>query len=115
MTNNFITNNPDQKTLRTRLNTLIGISEELRFLVGYFYFSGWQEVYENLRNQPTLQLKLLVGLQVDNSLHTLVEYDHMEPGLSKDDQFNKFMTSMGKALNNNEMDSEEFYNQVILE
>lgn len=33
MPNNFITNNKQQKTLKTRLNTLISISDELKFLV----------------------------------------------------------------------------------
>jgi hypothetical protein len=45
MSNNFITNNKQQKTLKGRLNTLISISDELKFLVGYFYFSGWSERY----------------------------------------------------------------------
>ena len=44
MANNFITNNKAQKTLKGRLNTLISISDELKFLVGFFYFSGWQEL-----------------------------------------------------------------------
>lgn len=41
MANNFIINNKTQKSLKGRLNTLIGISEELKFLVGFFYLSGW--------------------------------------------------------------------------
>ena len=49
MANNFITNNKTNKSLKGRLNTLIGISDELKFLVGFFYFSGWQELFENLK------------------------------------------------------------------
>jgi len=40
MANNFITNNKEQhKTLKSRINTLISVSDELKFLVGFFYFS----------------------------------------------------------------------------
>lgn len=66
MANNFITNNKTNKSLKGRLNTLIGISEELKFLVGFFYFSGWQELYQSLQKNETLKLKLLVGLEVCN-------------------------------------------------
>ena len=38
MSQNFITNNAGQKALKSRINTLISISEELKFLVGFFYF-----------------------------------------------------------------------------
>ncbi|NLO01210.1 MAG: hypothetical protein GX126_02675 [Bacteroidales bacterium] len=54
MSNNFITNNAGQKSLKARLNTLIGISEELKFLVGFFYFSGWKELFQGLINNPTI-------------------------------------------------------------
>ena len=38
----FITNHPT-KDLATRLKDLIEASLELKFLVGFFYFSGWRE------------------------------------------------------------------------
>jgi len=112
MANNFITNNKTNKSLKGRLNTLIGISDELKFLVGFFYFSGWQELYENLKKNENLTLKLLVGLQVDQILNKIVEHGSQEEEQSQDDQFNQFMTSMGNAINNEEMDTEAFYNQV---
>jgi superfamily II DNA or RNA helicase len=112
MTNNFITNNKTNKSLKGRLNTLIGISDELKFLVGFFYFSGWQELFENLKKNENLTLKLLVGLQVDQILNKIVEHGSQEEEQSQDDQFNQFMTSMGNAINNEEMDTEAFYNQV---
>ena len=70
MLNNFITNNKQQKTLKGRLNTLISIRDELKFLVGYFYFSGWSDIYLSLQKNPQQKLKLLVGLQVCNYLGT---------------------------------------------
>ncbi len=113
MANNFITNNKEkQKTLKTRINTLISICDELKFLVGFFYFSGWEELYKNLKNNSDIKLKLLVGLQVDKLLSQIVEHSEQEKGLSADDQFSRFMTSMGFAINSEQMDTEEFYNQV---
>jgi superfamily II DNA or RNA helicase len=112
MPNNFITNNRDQKNLKARINTLISISTELKFLVGFFYFSGWQEVFEALKNNPESRVKLLVGLQVDKFLFKTIEFGDDPPGFSQDDHFNAFMTSMHNALNNDEMDTEAFFNQV---
>lgn len=112
MATNFITNSKEHKTLKGRLRKLIGMSGELKFLVGFFYFSGWREVYESLQKHPDVQLKLLVGLKVDKMLGQLIEHDHPEDGLSQEDYFADFMASMGKAINNAEMDTEAFYNQV---
>lgn len=112
MSNNFITNNITNKSLKGRLHTLISISDELKFLVGFFYFSGWKELYNSLKIDESLQIKLLVGLQVDQLLNKVIEHDQQEEGISQDDQFNQFMTSIGFALNNDELDTEEFYNQV---
>jgi len=66
----FITNHP-QKDLAARLADLTEASLELKFLVGFFYFSGWRELYEPLRkaaeSNPSLKLKILVGLSVDQA------------------------------------------------
>jgi len=113
MPNNFITNNKNTKNLKSRINTLISISTELKFLVGFFYFSGWQEVYEALKSNNESRLKLLVGLQVDKYLFRTLEFGEEQPTFSQDDHFNAFMTSMHFALNNDEMDSEAFFNQVM--
>ncbi|MCX6309146.1 MAG: SNF2-related protein, partial [Bacteroidia bacterium] len=114
MSQNFITNNTGQKALKTRLNTLISISEELKFLVGFFYFSGWKEVYESLKANEHVTLKLLVGLQVDKFLYDhLVEHGFQKEHLSDEDRFDNFTDSLRKALNTDDMDNEAFYNQVF--
>lgn len=114
MSQNFITNNAGQKALKRRLNTLISISEELKFLVGFFYFSGWKEVYESLKANENIKLRLLVGLQVDKLVYdNLVEYGYEEERTSDEDRFNAFMSSLSKALNTDNVDTEEFYNQVF--
>lgn len=113
MSKNFITNNNQHKTLKGRLNTLISISDELKFLVGFFYFSGWQELVESLSKNEEVKLKLLVGLQVDKLLHeTLIEHGNQEDSLSQEEHFSRFIQSLDHAINNDEMDTEVFYNQV---
>jgi len=72
MSKNFITNSQDNATLKKRLEKLISASQELKFLVGFFYFSGWQEIYKNLQDNNQVSLKILVGLQVDKYLSTIV-------------------------------------------
>ncbi|MGN6178832.1 MAG: SNF2-related protein, partial [Mucilaginibacter sp.] len=113
MSNNFITNNKQQKTLKGRLNTLISVSEELKFLVGFFYFSGWANIYEGLIRNPDQKLKLLVGLQVCNVMGRIVEFDEGQiESTSRDEEFQKLLNSLGLAINNDEMDTEAVYNQV---
>jgi len=113
MPNTFITNSKEQKTLKERLNTLLSISRELKFLVGFFYFSGWSDIYEGLRKNPQQKIKLLVGLQVCDHLGSITEYaEKREHAASQDEEFRKYLESLGFALNNEEMDTEGFYRQA---
>ena len=112
MSNNFITNNEEKATLKKRLEKLILASQELKFLVGFFYFSGWQEIYKKLQDNPQVTLKILVGLEVDKYLSTTVEVGLYDDSLSQEEHFTQFMKSMGFAINNAEMDNEAFYNQL---
>src|SRR5690606_17221365 len=109
MANNFIANKSPQKTLSGRLTNIIKFSTELRWLVGFFYFSGWKEVYENLKKNEEVTIRLLVGLEVDKHLHGIFEHDVQEVALSSDERFNNFMSSMGFAVNNEQQDTREFY------
>lgn len=66
-------NNTGNKILKDRISQLISISKELKFLVGFLYFSGIRELYEALKNNPSIVMNVLVGLNVDRQ--TLVEID----------------------------------------
>ena len=112
MSNNFITNSAENATLKKRLEKLILASQELKFLVGFFYFSGWQEIYKKLQENSDATLKILVGLQVDKYLSTIVEVGLQDDSLSQEEHFTQFIKSMGFAINNAEMDNEAFYNQI---
>ena len=54
----FITNEKN-KQLKQRIAELIKSSKELRFLVGFFYFSGIDELYEALKSNPSFHIDFL--------------------------------------------------------
>ena len=47
---NFISNSERLK-LKDRIVELVTKSKELKFLVGFFYFSGIRELYESLKSK----------------------------------------------------------------
>ena len=79
---------------------MINISNELKFPVGFFYFSGWEALFKSLKANPHVQIKLLVSLQVGRLLQQIVEQGNQETGMSQDNHFQRFITSLGKAVNN---------------
>lgn len=109
--NAFITNTPTQ-TLKKRLEQLTQHSQELKFLVGFFYFSGWRELYESLKNRNDLIIKLLVGLDVDRALDRVLEVAKEGDSLSNDELADRFFASLGYALNDEALDNQELYEQV---
>jgi hypothetical protein len=112
MTANAFTTNSKSRTLKKRLDELIQHSKELKFLVGYFYFSGWRELYESLKSQNDLTIKLLVGLDVDKSLNRVFEIEKDGKELSNDELADRFFESLNIALNDENLDNQEFYEQV---
>ncbi|OIO72784.1 MAG: helicase [Elusimicrobia bacterium CG1_02_37_114] len=111
---NFITNS-DAENLKKRLSDLIINSEELKFLVGFFYFSGLKELYTSLTKNSNVILKVLVGLNVDKLNYQLIEYaDSDDTGghLSNEEIYNKFLGSLKKSINTEKFDTREFYEQV---
>lgn len=108
---NFITNSK-LDNLKKRLLELISKSEELKFLVGFFYFSGIHELYSGLKQNPNTEIKVLVGLSVDKTnkgILELVEPDHQ---LSDEERSYKFLKSVKNSVNREEFDTQEFYEQV---
>ncbi len=90
---NFITNS-NAINLKNRLSDLIISSEELKFLVGFFYFSGLKELYISLTKNPNVILKVLVGLNVDKLNNQLIEYadsDDQSGDLSNKENNNVFI------------------------
>ena len=107
---NFITND-DTRDLRKRLVELIKKSDELKFLVGFFYFSGIRELYEGLKSNPDVAIKVLVGLSIDRSNFGLIEFAE-NAQLSDEEKTYRLFDSIKKSLNNENFDTQEFYEQV---
>ena len=107
----FITN-AETKKLKKRLVELINNSKELKFLVGFFYFSGIRELYDSLKNRDDIEIKVLVGLDVDRYVHGLVEYTEDRNDLSDREKVEQFFDSLEKSINSDNFDTREFYEQV---
>ena len=106
----FITNN-ENRILKERISELIGFSKELKFLVGFFYFSGIRELYEAIKSNPNLKLKVLVGLNVDKANYGLIEYGHIGKVDGNKHQ-SLFRDSIIKSINSDEFDNPDFYEQA---
>lgn len=63
MANEFITN--QDRLLVDVMNNILPSANRLHFLVGYFYFSGFEEIYKNIGDK---EVKILVGLEVETDL-----------------------------------------------
>jgi SNF2 family DNA or RNA helicase/HKD family nuclease len=112
MTANAFITNAEARTLKKRLDELIQHSRELKFLVGFFYFSGWQELYESLKARDDLTIKLLVGLEVDSKLGQIFEIAKDGTEASGDELADRFFASLHLALNDETLDNQFFYEQV---
>ena len=108
---NFITNS-ESENLKKRLIELIQKSDGLKFLVGFFYFSGIRELYEGLKEKPDINIKVLVGLNVDKTNFGLIEFADKDAHLSDEEKCYKFLQSVKKSLNSEDFDTQEFYQQV---
>ena len=63
MSSTFITN--QDELLSNVINDILPSTEKLYFLVGYFYFSGFKEIYSNLKDT---EIKILIGMDVERSI-----------------------------------------------
>ena len=112
MANNFITN-AQPRSLKGRIHSLVKRSQELKFLVGFFYFSGWSELYEALKSRDDLVLRVLVGLDVDFHLSKVLEIaDPNAKASTQHELVARFFTSLRAALQDEDLDTQDFYEQV---
>ena len=71
MDTQFITN--QDKLLSDVVNNILPSSQRLYFLVGYFYFSGFEEIYRNVKDK---EVRILVGLEVERDIaNTIREFE----------------------------------------
>jgi len=70
MNNFFITN--QNELVKDAIERDLPSSDQLFFLVGYFYFSGFQLIYKNITLEQ--KLKILVGLQAESRISSYIEF-----------------------------------------
>src|SRR6056297_2587331 len=68
MTTQFITN--EDKLLSKVVNNILPSSKNLFFLVGYFYFSGFQEIYKKVKDK---NMKILIGMDVEKTIRKKIK------------------------------------------
>ncbi len=113
----FITNE-NGVTLKERLKTLIKHSEEIKILVGFFYFSGIKELYEELKmldSQGKLKeghIKILIGLDIDKGAFGIYEGARIYKYFNSREYEESFYESLVKAFNSSEVDNKEMYEQI---
>ena len=61
---NFITNQ-NGNFLSEIIKSILPKAENASFLVGYFYFSGFTEIYQGLKDK---HLRVLVGLEIEQDI-----------------------------------------------
>lgn len=110
----FITNAIDQPNLKNRINQLATKAEELKFLVGFFYFSGTLELYQGLVDNDHVILKVLVGLNTDKVSNQLVEYALLEPEATANQVTERFLQNVKLTLNGEDFDNQDFYERIGL-
>lgn len=108
----FITNQRGANTLQARLKTLIRDAEQLKFLVGFFYFSGIRELYEGLKDNPTVILKVLVGMNSEKLNQQLIEYAREAPQESDKQHLEQYFKDLSKSLDDEDFDNQTFYEQI---
>ena len=62
-----------------------------------------------MKESPNLQLNVLVGLNVDKTVHGLIEYGDSVKGLTDKEKFEQFLSSISKSINSDDFDNQTFY------
>lgn len=96
MSHQFITN--QEKLLSEVFNNILPSSQSLYFLVGYFYFSGFEEIYKNVEDK---NIQILIGLDAEKDLFNKIREFEIIDGvnLSRGDVRKKFNESLVDIFN----------------
>ena len=103
--NSFITN--QDKFLSEIIDGILPKSSSVDILVGYFYYSGFEQIYKNIEDK---QLRILVGLEVDTRIMGRVrEIDAFSSGnLSRGQIKDNYYNSLVRLFNETDsFDSDE--------
>lgn len=102
----FITN--QDKLVKDTINNVLPSCDALFFLVGYFYFSGFQLLYKNISLDQ--KLKILVGLQAESRISSYIEFSSSQGFPSAQERRRYWYYSLRDILgHSSEFDSQENY------
>lgn len=117
MSGKLITN--QETTLSDLFSSILPRTKDICFLVGYFYFSGFPEFYQNIQEK---KLRILVGLDIDvDTMNKVREYEQFEQKrISKKKDQQNYYEQFVKLFNNTDFfDTPErqdafrvFYNKI---
>ena len=62
----IINNKTVERTVKTIANNILPSCDELFFEVGYFYFSGFEQIYEQLKNKKIKIKRVAVQIETIN-------------------------------------------------
>ena len=111
----LITNINQEQSLLTRLEHLIAESEEMRVLVGFFYFWGIAALHSGLTRNKAFRLKILVGLEAEEHAGKIVEYAGKHTEETTDEERRKdFLESLRSVMRGKEIDTQKYYERVSL-
>lgn len=112
MSTKFITNNTPEASLSSLIKKDIKVCKSLDFLVGYFYFSGFCEIAEDITNIP---MRILVGMNAGvNSNNFIYEYTVYDDNRSSEAKIkSRYFKSLKDIINKAEILDEEKYNKAF--
>lgn len=96
MADQFITN--EKQLLSEVMDGIFPHAENLFFLVGFFYFSGFEEIYKSLEDKT---LKILVGLDIEKDIINRVKEVELvtKENISRGQIRSNFNTSLVQVFN----------------
>ncbi len=111
----LITNINEENSLLKRLDNLIAESEEMRVLVGFFYFWGIEALHSGLTKNKDFRLKILVGLEAEDHAGKIVEFaGEQGPETTDEERRKDFLSSLRSVMRGKEIDTQKYYKRVSL-
>ena len=86
----YITNENKENTVKNIADNILPDCDEVFFEVGYFYFSGFEQIFEKLRN---VKIKVLIGINYDNKIANAVT----SASLIKENYFKKLREDISET------------------
>lgn len=112
----LITNAEKGNTLLERLEQLIAGSDEMRVLVGFFYFWGVEWLHKGLSEAKDFKLRILVGLEAEDHCGKIVEFAAEEAAAGDSDAVRReaFLRGLRTVMRGRELDMESYHRRVGL-